>query len=364
VTAAAPRIRTVAVCGGGHGALATAGDLARRGYEVRLALRNTERFAELFRTRRLRLEGALEAEVELAEVTSEHASILPGAELVIVPLPAPAQLELAARIAPRLEEGQVLYVTKGTFGAPAIRRLLRSAGAPEVPIAENAILPYGARVSGPASVRVGLVASHLPTAVFPADRAGEVLPRLAEVYPATEPAVDVLDVALLNVDPGLHPPLVVLNAGPLEALDAFDLHVDGTPPAVVRASVALDRERIALREALGYPAPHWPLADLYSRERETYYGVLSRERLARHSVWREKIGLDHRYLREDVGCGLVLWTSLGQRLGLETPLAEAFVRIASALLGEDLAADGRTLESLGLGRLDPQELRELLAHGE
>ena len=38
-------VRTVAVRGGGHGALAAVGDLALRGYEVRLALLNRERFA-------------------------------------------------------------------------------------------------------------------------------------------------------------------------------------------------------------------------------------------------------------------------------------------------------------------------------
>ncbi len=38
---------TIAVLGGGHGAVAAAGDLAARGFRVRLALRNRERFAAL-----------------------------------------------------------------------------------------------------------------------------------------------------------------------------------------------------------------------------------------------------------------------------------------------------------------------------
>ena len=129
----------------------------------------------------------------------------------------------------------------------------------------------------------------------------------------------------------------------------LDIHVNGNPPSVVTVSIALDRERIALREALGYTSHHWPLEDLYSRVGETFYGVISRDRIERQSVWREKLDFHHRYVTEDVGCGLALWASLGRRLGVPTPLADVFLTLASTVNGEDSAATGRTLENLGLG---------------
>jgi opine dehydrogenase len=353
----------VAVLGGGHGAVAVAGDLALRGHEVRLALRNRPRFEEIFATRTIRLEGLIEGEAELAAVSEDHAGIVVGADVVLVPLPAYAQEDVARAVASSLVEGQVVYLTPGTFGSFVFRETLKRAGGADVPVAESATLPYGARMSGPGCVRIGLVASHLPTGVYPAARTETTLAPIRELYPVAEPVEDGLDAGLLNFDGALHAPLVLMNAGPIEGLDAFDIHLEGNPPAVVRVSVALDRERIALRHALGYHTHDWPLEDLYSRVGETFYGVISRATMERQSVWREKIDFHHRYVAEDVGCGLALWSSLGRKLGVATPLADAFLAIASAVNGEDYQRSGRTLENLGLAQLSAAELRERLSSG-
>ena len=353
----------VAVLGGGHGAVAVAGDLALKGHEVRLALRNRLRFEEIFASKTIRLEGLIEGEAELAEVSDDHARVVAGADVVLVPLPAYAQEEMARAVAPVLRAGQVVCLTPGTFGSMVFREVLKRAGAAEVCVAESATLPYGARMSGPATIRIGLVATHLPTGVYPAARTETALAPIRELYPAAEPVEDGLAAALLNFDGALHAPLVLMNAGPIEGLDSFDIHLDGNPPSVVRVSVALDRERIALREALGYSTHHWPLEDLYSRVGETFYGVISRATMERQSVWREKIDFHHRYVTEDVGCGLTLWSSLGRKLSIATPLADAFIAIASAVNGEDYKRSGRTLENLGLARLSADELRERLVSG-
>lgn len=353
----------VAVLGGGHGAVATAGDLALRGHQVRLALRNRDRFAEIFATGRIRLEGLIEGEAEVAEVSDDHAAAVDGADLVVVPLPAHAQEAMALRVAPALREGQVVYLTTGTFGSYVFREALKREGAADVAVAENATLPYGARLSGPATVRIGLLASHLPTGVYPASRTEEALATVRELYPVTEPVEDALAAGLLNFDGALHAPLVFMNAGPIEQSDDFDIHLDGNPPSVVTVSVALDRERIALREALGYTSHHWPLEDLYSRVGETFYGVITRERMERQSVWREKLDFRHRYVLEDVGCGLALWSSLGRRLRVPTPLSDAFLALATAVNGEDYRTTGRTLETLGLASLSDAELHERLWSG-
>ena len=353
----------VAVLGGGHGAVAAAGDLARQGHEVRLGLRNRLRFEEIFSRRTIRLEGLIEGEAEVAEVSSDHASVVAGADVVLVPLPADAQETVARAVAPTLRAGQVVYLTPGTFGSFVFREALKRAGAAEVCVAESATLPYGARMSGPASVRIGLVASNLPTGVYPAARTEMALEPIRELYPVAEPVEDGLAAGLLNFDGALHAPLVFMNAGQVEGLDSFDIHLEGNPSSVVRVSVALDRERIALRQALGYHTHHWPLEDLYSRVGMTFYGVLSRETMERQSVWREKIDFHHRYVTEDVACGLALWSSLGRRLGVATPLADAFLAIASAVNGEDYKRSGRTFENLGLARLSADELRERLWSG-
>jgi len=71
--------------------------------------------------------------------------------------------------------------------------------------------------------------------------------------------------------------------------------------------------------------------------------------------------LNHRYLNEDVGYGLVFWLRLGEQIGVETPNIAAVIQVASTLLGRDYLAEApRTMETLGLSKYTVDELGQLL----
>jgi hypothetical protein len=57
--------------------------------------------------------------------------------------------------------------------------------------------------------------------------------------------------------------------------------------------------------------------------------------------------LNTRHLTEDIPYGLFTYCELGRMLGVPTPVSDALVTIASGLLGRDLRAEGRSLETLG-----------------
>src|SRR4030095_12522751 len=76
---------------------------------------------------------------------------------------------------------------------------------------------------------------------------------------SSEPVEDALSGALMNAGPIIHPPLILMNAGPLEHFERWDIHKEGTQPSIRRVTDALDAERIAARVALGYTTPHSPL---------------------------------------------------------------------------------------------------------
>ncbi len=357
------KVATIAVLGGGHGAVTAAADLTSRGFGVRLALRNRPRFEELFETRTVRLEGVLETTAELELVTDDHVAAMRGADLVLIVLPGHAHADMARRIAPGVEPDQVICVTTGTFSAFLIARELERLGAPPVPVAEMGHLPYGTRVTGEASARVALIAEHLPTGVYPASETERAIERIAPAYPAVEPYEDSLSAGLINFDGALHGPLVCMNLGSIENLPTFDIHAEGASPGVVAVSIALDRERIALREALGYESGHWALQDYYE-QRACFYGPAAFKNTREKSVWNEKIDTTHRYVREDIGCGLALWSSLGRLLDVPTPLADSLLALAAQFAGTDFRSEGRTLEALGLGGLSVAQVQEWLRTGE
>jgi opine dehydrogenase len=122
---------------------------------------------------------------------------------------------------------------------------------------------------------------------------------------------------------------------------------------------------MAILEAMGYGAMSDPATCVEQgyAESEDYYECYAKG--SGFANFTAPNTLDHRYLHEDIGMGLVLWRQLAELVGVATPTFEAFIRIGSAISGIDYAARGaRTLKTLGLQGLDVKAIREYLRTGE
>lgn len=362
----------IGVIGGGHGCYAAAADLAEKGHQVRLWRRDGAAFDGLRRdgalevtdyrgTRRIAL-GDAPGRIALA---ADLASATEDAALLVIPLPSTTHAALAPELAPHLRDGQVVFLPPGTFGSYLFARALKDAGnRAEVAFAETGTLHYLARKHGDRVV-ISAYATRLPTGVFPRRLAGPAFETLARAYPSVEPIEDALSGALMNAGPVIHPPLILMNAGPLEHFERWDIHNEGTQPSIRRVTDALDAERVAIRAALGYAAPHFPLADHYASEGDEWmYGRGAHGKLTDSGDWRETIDLGtHRYMLEDTRLGLSFLVSTGRWAGVPTPVAQGLLSVASAVAGRDLYAEGRTLEALGLNTLSRADMAALLAQG-
>jgi opine dehydrogenase len=360
----------IAVLGGGNGSFAAAGDFVLQGHQVRLWRRDPAAVAAH------RAEGSRivvkdakgRHEVRLALVTTNIAEAVHDAELILCPAPAFAQQDIATLLAPHLCDRQVVFLPPATFGSMIFAKAAHDAGnRAVVAFAETGTLPWLTRKHGPFEVAITIRAKRLPVGVFPLVRAAHALDVIRRAFPGViEPCGDALSGALMNAGPIIHPPLVVMNAGPIEHFsERWDIHKEGTQPSIRRVTDALDAERIAVREGLGYGAPHFPLAHHYAKEGEEWmYGRGSHDRLTDSGDWRERIVLnEHRYMREDLQLGLSFMVSVARLAGVETPLATSFLAIGGAICGEDFTSGGRTLASLGLGELDRKGLQTLLREG-
>src|SRR6187401_707117 len=306
----------IAVLGGGHGCYAAAADMSEAGHEVRLWRRDAAALAPVVETGTIGLIDANGSrDVGIAMATADIGAALAGAELVVVPSPAIAQEDIARAMAPHLVDGQVVFLPPGTFGSFVMARIVRAAGnRADVAWAETGTLPYLARKHGDREVNVTIRAVRLPTGVYPARHADRALAVIREAYPSVHGCGDALSGALMNAGPIIHPPLIVMNAGPMDHFELWDIHKEGTQAAIRRVTDALDAERIAVREALGYGGPHFPLAHHYASEGEQWmYGRGSHDRLTDSGDWRERIVLrEHRYMREDLRVGLSFLISAAQ----------------------------------------------------
>ena len=356
----------IAVLGGGNGSYAAAADLSEAGHEVRFWRRDQAAFSPILETRTVFVRDfAGRRAVPIPFPTTDLGAAVRGAELIVAPMPAFAQPDLAVALAPHLSDGQVIFLPPGTFGSYLMAKVLRECGCrAEVMFAETGTLPWLTRKHGPAEVAITTRATRLPTGVFPARHTTTALAAIGQAFPgAIEPLDDALSGALMNAGPIIHPPLIVMNAGPIEHFDRWDIHKEGTQASIRRVHDALDAERVAIREKLGYAPPHFPLSDHYTTS-NWMYGKLAHDKLVDSGDWHEHLDLKtHRYLREDIGLGLAFLVSLGQWAGVPVPVGAGLLDVASAASGNDFRKTGRTLASLGLAEETRDSLRALLRDG-
>lgn len=357
----------ITVLGGGHGCYAAAAELSEKGHEVTLWRRDAASLQAVIDSGCIHVKDFQgERDVAIAHATASLEHAISSAKLIVIPLPAITHESLAKACAGFWQDGQVVFIPPGTFGSQIFLQAARDAGnTADVTFGETGTLPYLARKHGPNTVVISGYGKRLPTGFVPAKNDSYARDIVSQAYPAIEACEDALSGALMNAGPIIHPPLIMMNAGPLEHFESWDIHNEGTQPSIRRVTDALDAERIKVREALGYGAPHFPLADHYAKDGDEWmYGRGAHDTLTDSGDWREHIVLtEHRYMFEDTRIGLSFFASVGRLAGVETPLVNAFLAIGGAINNQNFYSSGRTLESLGLGALSKQELQTLMQEG-
>jgi opine dehydrogenase len=235
-------------------------------------------------------------------------------------------------------------------------------GDDRIVVGETSTLPYAVRITGPAEINVFL---KLETAVFLAatPRAGteRLYGLVSDVWPAVEPAESVFQTTLQNGNPVIHPAVTLLNAGLLERTGGdFLFYEEGVTESVGRLIEAVDRERLAIAAALGVTILSEPEIGIRQGYMTEHNYSTAYSRAPGFLGIRAQSELDHRYLTEDVGYSLILFTDLAARVGVPTPVMDAVIQVTSVVLARDFRAEGRrTLRSLGLEGLSREELSAL-----
>jgi opine dehydrogenase len=365
-------VRSIAVLGAGHGGCAAAADLGKRGYAVRLHARNAERLAPLRAQGGIEARGIHQGLVPIGLLTTDVAEAVNGADLIMLVVPSVAHEHYARELAPLLDGNQPIFINPGhTGGGLHFRHELRKAGyRGPLRSCETVTLTYITRMEGPAVVNIYSYTKRLRFAALPAKEAASLLALVKPLYPEIVPASSVLETALSNMNAIFHPEGMIMNAGWIQHTGGnFLFYHEGFTDAVGRVTAAVDQERMAVAKALGVPAT--PFLDVFYEAGLTTKaardsGDISRACLesAPNKTIRSPASLDHRYMHEDVGYGLVPIAALGALAGVKTPTIDALVQLASLAAGIDYARDGLTLERLGVAGKSPAELKAFVEHGD
>ncbi len=229
----------VAVLGGGNGGHAVAANLSLAGFKVNFfeLPQFSKPFERVLRTKEIRIEGiSVDGAAKVNLATTEIEQAVKDAEVLFVITPAFGHRAMAEACAPFVQDGQIICLMPGSGGSLEFARIFRAKKVKkEVVFAESSTLPYGARLKGPGHVAVFIHALILATGVFPSKKTEEVIPKLQRYYATITAAKDVLEAAINNPNPIVHPAATLLSATRIEhSKGEFYLYAEAMTPSVAR----------------------------------------------------------------------------------------------------------------------------------
>jgi len=364
---------TVAVIGGGNGALAAAVDLTLKGFRVNLCnpYRGGESIQPLMADLKIDYVGVLgQGTASVKRVTAEAREAVVDADLVMICIPATAHEAAAGWLAPVLSPGMSVLLNPGhTGGALHFLRALREAGyAGRMILGETNTLTYIARKKDVRTINITGI-NNVQIAALPAGEIDTLMATVSPCYPDLRPSRTVLGTSLRNLNAMMHPPVMILSAAWIEYSSGdFNFYYDAATPAVARLMKGIDDERLAIGAQWGERLE--PLIDLLVSAGVTTSEARKGDSLQR--AFKESLpnrwikapsSLDHRYMHEDIAYGLVPMAALGEIVGVGTPIMRSMIQISSVISGIDYWSWGLNVERLGLTGLSPAEVLTFLVHG-
>jgi len=356
-------IKKIAILGAGNGGCTFAGHLAIKGFDV--ALYEDPKFENnlkgIIERGGIELTGSIQGFGQLSTITTNIEEALRGADVIMLVVPAFAQLIMIEKAIPFLEDGQIVVFNPDNFASIAFKGMLVKKGIiKDIKIAGAESLLYATRRSGDSTVDVWGIKDVLSIGVIPASDTEKVLSSLKEMFSEFVPASDTLTISLANVNMIIHCPAVLLNTGRIEDTNGdFEFYWGGMTKSVCKVMEAMDQERIRVAKAIGVELGTSLdcLKRLYPNEQgESLHDFLTHSKVHGGRGSNAPNSLSHRYLVEDVANGLIPLSILGDLVNVPTPTVDSIIHLSEVINSVDYFQTGRNLEVLGLSGMSPEEI--------
>lgn len=350
----------IAMLGAGNAGCAISADLTMHGHEVTLIKTSHAMHDDNFKFL-LENDGKMTLN-EFGEIKSTNihkvsrdVSDIKDAEIVIILIQTNFHEQLIERIAPYLQDNQILLINPGYLSTAYV---LKHCPDKNIIVAEAESSFIDGRIMEPGNFRVGFRNVRNPIGIYPSSRKEEAIKKLDQLGERFVYLDSVVEAALHN------PNLVVHTVGSVMSIPRIEkskgdfcmYHEAYTRdnPSTWRILEALDNEKMNVLERLGFMRLSYVEACKYRNSLDN--NVDAKEVFLNYAEMPTRAKgptmVDSRYISEDVPQGLVMMEAIGKALKVETPIASGLISIASAALGRDLRAEGRTPEVLGIENIE------------
>jgi opine dehydrogenase len=364
-------VSSVTVIGAGPCGCAFAADLASRGKSVMLYGHPDHRGGTAMIENNdgwLNSSGAVTGRFQI-KTTSDMYLAIRHSQFIVTTVPSYGQDTILQLLSQFDLRNHTLIINVGNFFYLSARQKINAHA-----ILETDISPYATRITGDTvfvkGVKKSLAIWTEPptTQVERLDAGAETNLRRQIESIFSQKLVwcqNLLEVGLNNINPVVHCPAALMNAGWIEATKGdFYFYAQGMSPSVSRVTEKVDKERLAIAHAYGLDLV--PITTYmnhnYSNDREySDYHDFAVGSVIHNKTKSSPTTLKHRYLLEDILYGMVPWYELGLKCGLNSPTIRAIIEMASVVSGFDYFEHGRNLKAAGLG--DATKEQVLMALG-
>ncbi len=350
----------IAMLGAGNAGCAVSADLTMHGHEVTLIKTShsmhDDNFTFLQENKgKMTLNEFGDIKTAYIHKMSREVADIKDAEIVIIYIQTNFHEQLIKRIAPCIQDGQILLINPGYLSTAYVLKHIKNK---DIIIAEAESSFIDGRIVEPGLFRVGFRNVRNPIGIYPSARKKEAIAKLDKLEECFVYLDSVIEAALHN------PNLIVHTVGSVMSIPRIEkskgdfcmYHEAYTRdnPATWRILETLDAEKMDVLEKLGFDRLSYVEACKYRNsldESEEFKEVfLNYAEMTTRA--KGPTVVDSRYISEDVPQGLVMLEALGKALDVATPIASGLIAIASAALGRDFRAEGRTLECLGIENVE------------
>lgn len=359
----------VAVLGAGNGGCAVAADMAMRGLEVTLVKTSNAMHDDNFEF--LKNNGGKMTLVDFGENGSMNPdelekvektgviksvtrdlSVISEAEVVIIYIQTNYHEQLIKRMSEYIVDGQVILINPGYFSTAFVLKYCKDK---DITVVEAQSSFIDGRIMEPGRFKVGFRNVRNPLGVYPAKNVGLAKEKLDKLGFPFHYMDSVVAAALHNPNLIVHTIGSIMSIPMIDAMgDEFCMYHRAFTEHVWNVLEKLDSEKMDVLEKLGFERMPYVEACKFRNSlddsldaKQVFFNYAAMSTRAKGPVT-----VNSRYITEDVPQGLVMLESLGKSLNVPTPIATSLIEIASAALGCDLRADGRTPERLGKENID------------
>lgn len=358
--------KKIAVLGGGNGAHTIAADLIRKGHSVNLfeMPQFKGNLAKVFETKEIVVTGSEQWVAKLNMVTDDIDAAIQGVTYIIILTPAFAHAAYGRLLKGRVKSDQIVVTLPGAFASLEMRKIFE--GEKEIPVfADVNNLPYDTRLVAPGKVAL-YGRNKVNIAFLPAEAGEKLIDQMREdILPFGRVYRDVLECGLSIVNPSWHTGPCLLSVTAIEDPKVnFFIYEHGWTPSACKVNIAIDKERKAVGEALGY----------HLRPHEDFSGMP--EGYTWQDLYKEGHGsialtpicgpnnIHDRYLTEDCPYGLVPWAAIGKQVGVDTPIMNASISVYNIVHEKDWNKEGLTVEALGIDGMTKDEILNYVKTGK